>query len=138
MNTARAIRSLRRTCANCLGQFDLSGRDGHRLCPSCWNELQLSIAMRSRLRTQSSSARTMAPTVLVVEDRAELRTTTAAILRMEGYVVVSAADGVEALCCFLIEIFKLDFELGSCQSQRVSEFLPRLAEILRLLLTSAG
>jgi len=35
--------------------------------------------------------------VLVVDDQKDLRDTTAAILKAEGYVVVKAADGVEAL-----------------------------------------
>jgi two-component system response regulator VanR len=37
------------------------------------------------------------PKVLVVDDQQDLRETTAAILRSEGYVVVKAADGIEAM-----------------------------------------
>jgi len=38
-----------------------------------------------------------APRVLVVDDEKDVRDTTVAILRSEGYVVVRAADGIEAL-----------------------------------------
>lgn len=37
------------------------------------------------------------PRVLVVDDQMDVRDTTVAILRAEGYVVVRAADGIEAL-----------------------------------------
>jgi len=66
--------------------------------------------------------------VLVVEDDMGVRETTVAILREEGYVVVQAADGVDALDVLRghdIDVLLLDLRLPRLDGASVLEALDR-------------
>jgi CheY-like chemotaxis protein len=82
----------------------------HGLCAACWNELRMAVSPHpDRRASWSGNAAPAAQSVpamseggrgvevLVVDDQKDLRDTTAAILGAEGYAVVEAADGFEAL-----------------------------------------
>jgi len=110
MPTVTALRSFDRQCGNCLRSSEPLGTM-HGLCPACWSELRTALTAhpnrrppgsgRSALtevrRLQATSHRERPAEVLVVDDQKDLRDTTAAILGAEGYTVVEAVDGVEAL-----------------------------------------
>jgi CheY-like chemotaxis protein len=110
MPTMTALRSFDRRCGSCLRSSEPLGIM-HGLCPACRSESRTALtahpnrrptgpgrsAPTEARRLQATSHRERPAEVLVVDDQKDLRDTTAAILGAEGYAVVEAADGVEAL-----------------------------------------
>src|SRR4051794_37211582 len=79
-------------------------------------------------------------TVLVVEDDADSREVLAEFLRIEGYLVVQATDGVEALAQLqhaLPDVVLLDLQMPNLDGGAVLRWLQANAAGLPVAITSA-
>lgn len=81
--------------------------------------------------------------VLVVEDNWLIREYIEQTLREEGFVVISAADGVEALriferCASIIELVITDFNMPRLNGGRLCALLRKLRPDVPIILASAA
>ena len=86
--------------------------------------------------------RTAASKILVVDDEERIRTILAAILRGEGYLVETAADGIEALdrgTAFRPDVLVVDLQMPRMDGiETISRFKERVPHAAAIILTAHG